>query len=141
MWGVVGNKTSPAAQVPEYKNIYFDDNKYNAQCWAENMDTKPAGQGMVDLNLGTQATGYFNPWHRRFCCFDQWQSDRWSIWCFQHEEGAIQHAFWSADALAQDVDSYSPKLPRLCTTLMRGAAEWMDTYRTSLIEKIGVPWI
>ncbi|KAL7539814.1 hypothetical protein ACHAXR_009620 [Thalassiosira sp. AJA248-18] len=132
---------------PKYKNTTFDfsqpENKYNAVCWTDRVDVQPDVQypafgGQASWHPGNfvhQSTArkisllFLYAMDEALTLWENTTSSEGNPldgkhWHLQKEEEVIRDALRKVNATETECGKFFHMIPRLCTTPMRGAAEW-----------------
>jgi len=133
------------AILPKFNHTTIDFNrqKYNAACWTDRVDVKAEAQ---NDKFGGQASWHPGNWvhqstarkislvllHAMDAALTLWERKTkyggnpldGKHWHFRAEEDAVREKLMTANASETGCGQLMSSLPQVCTTLMRGAAEW-----------------
>ena len=136
-----------SGMFPKYTNTTFDfgikEHKYNAKCWTERVDVKvdvqnPTFGGQASWHPGNfvhQASArkmsvlFLQALDEALALWEKGASTDGNPldgkhWHLQVEEEKIRDALKNANAAETECGKLFTHIPRVCTTPMRGAAEW-----------------
>ena len=134
--------------VPKHINAtYLNEHKYNAKCWTDRVDIEP---GVQNPGYGGQASWHPGNYvhqstarkisllflHALDEALTQWNTTvstegnplDGKHWHLHEEEEKIRTALKNANGTDTECGKLFSFIPRLCTTPMRGAAEWAPRY-------------